>query len=389
MSLSWRSKLIHPRAHARTDFRSLATPTYRGSTVLFDAQADVSDDWRQNECGYTYGLYGTPTVLELAARIAEIEQAHHTFIVPGGQAAIALIYLAFCKSGAHALVPATAYGPNRELAAGLLKGLGITVEPYDPMIGAGIAGLIRDDTALIWVESPGSVTMEVQDVPGIVAAARARKVPVALDNTYAAGVLFDAFAHGVDVSMQALTKYVGGHSDLLLGAVSVADGIAYAAIGSAYGQLGMAVSPDDCSLALRGLQTLGVRLDRLEKSTLEVARWLAKHPSIATVLHPALPSCPGHHHWRRDFTGSSSIFSVIFDSRFTAGQVAAFADRLALFKIGFSWGGVTSLVMVYPNLNRSGKSYAGRLVRFNIGLEEPSDLIDDLASSLDSMATSG
>jgi cysteine-S-conjugate beta-lyase len=389
MSLSWRSKLIHPRAHARTDFRSLATPTYRGSTVLFDAQADVSDDWRQNECGYTYGLYGTPTVLELAARIAEIEQAHHTFIVPGGQAAIALIYLAFCKSGAHALVPATAYGPNRELAAGLLKGLGITVEPYDPMIGAGIAGLIRDDTALIWVESPGSVTMEVQDVPGIVAAARARKVPVALDNTYAAGVLFDAFAHGVDVSMQALTKYVGGHSDLLLGAVSVADGIAYAAIGSAYGQLGMAVSPDDCSLALRGLQTLGVRLDRFEKSTLEVARWLAKHPSIATVLHPALPSCPGHDHWRRDFTGSSSIFSVIFDSRFTAGQVAAFADRLALFKIGFSWGGVTSLVMVYPNLNRSGKSYAGRLVRFNIGLEEPSDLIDDLASSLDSMATSG
>lgn len=389
MSLNWRSKLIHPRAHARTDFRSLATPTYRGSTVLFDAQADVADDWRQKECGYTYGLYGTPTVLELGARIAEIEQAHHTFIVPGGQAAIALIYLAFCKSGAHALVPANVYGPNRELGAGLLKGLGIAVEPYDPMMGAAIAALIRDDTALIWAESPGSVTMEVQDVPGIVAAARARKVPVALDNTYAAGVLFDAFAHGVAVSMQALTKYVGGHSDLLLGAVSVADGAAYAAIGAAYGQLGMAVSPDDCSLALRGLQTLGVRLDRLEKSTLEVARWLAKHPNIATVLHPALPSCPGHDHWRRDFTGSSSIFSVIFDSRFTPGQVAAFADRLALFKIGFSWGGVTSLVMVYPNLDRPGTNHAGRLVRFNIGLEEPSDLIGDLSASLDSMANGG
>jgi cystathionine beta-lyase len=189
--------------------------------------------------------------------------------------------------------------------------------------------------------------------------------------------------------MQALTKYVGGHSDLLLGAVSVGGAEAYEAIGCAYKQLGMAVSPDDCSLALRGLQTLGVRLDRLEKSTLEVARWLAKHPNIDTVLHPALPSCPGHDHWRRDFTGSSSIFSVVFDRRFTADQVAAFADRLALFKIGFSWGGVTSLVIVYPNLDRPGKEYAGRLVRFNIGLEEPSDLIEDLASSLDLMAARG
>ncbi|MGH8336717.1 MAG: cystathionine beta-lyase, partial [Gammaproteobacteria bacterium] len=338
--------------------------------------------------GYTYGLYGTPTALELAARIAEIEKAHHTFIVPGGQAAISLIYLAYCKSGTHALVPVSAYGPNRELAAGLMRGFGVQVEAYDPMMGAGIANLIRDDTALIWIESPGSVTMEVQDVPGIVAAAHARKVPVALDNTYAAGVLFDAFAHGVDVSMQALTKYVGGHSDLLLGAVSVADRAAYETVGSAYKQLGMAVSPDDCSLALRGLQTLGVRLDRLEKSTLKVARWLAKHPSIAIVLHPALPSCPGHDHWRRDFTGSSSIFSVVFDDRFTVGQVTAFADRLTLFKIGFSWGGVTSLVVAYPNLDRPGKISAGRLVRFNIGLEEPCDLIADLASALDSMVTS-
>lgn len=380
--MHWRSKLIHPRARAPTNFHSLTTPTYRASTVVFERQAAVSDDWRQTQNGYTYGLFGTPTVLELGARIAEIEGAHHSFVVPGGQAAISLIYLAFCKSGSHALVPLTAYGPNRELAAGLLQRLGISVEPYDPLIGAGIANLIREDTALIWIESPGSVTMEVQDVPAIVAAAHQRKVPVALDNTYAAGVLFDAFAHGVDVSMQALTKYVGGHSDLLLGTVSVADGIFYEAIGSVYTQLGMSASPDDCSLALRGLMTLGVRLERLEKSTLDVARWLAKQPDIKTVLHPALPSCPGHEYWRRDFTGSSSIFSVIFAERFTADQVAAFADRLKLFKIGFSWGGVTSLVMVYPNLDRPGRNYGGRLVRFNVGLEETEDLLADLTQAL-------
>jgi cystathionine beta-lyase len=227
--------------------------------------------------------------------------------------------------------------------------------------------------------------MEVQDVPAIVAAAHRRNVPVALDNTYAAGVLFDAFAHGVDVSMQALTKYVGGHSDLLLGTVSVAGAAAYEAVGPVYKQIGMAVSPDDCSLALRGLQTLGVRLERLEKTTLEVAQWLAKHPNIKAVLHPALPSCPGHEHWRRDFTGSSSIFSIVFDERFSPAQVISFADQLTLFKIGFSWGGVTSLVIVYPNLDRAGQDYGGRLVRLNVGLEESSDLIADLDRALSTM----
>jgi cysteine-S-conjugate beta-lyase len=385
--MHWKSKLIHPAAHAPApaNFRSLATPTYRGSTVLFSRHADVSDDWRQSEHGYTYGLYGTPTVLELGARIAEIEGARHSFIVPGGQAAIALIYLAFCTAGSHALVPFNAYGPNREIAAGLLARLGITVEAYDPMIGPGIANLIRDNTALIWTESPGSVTMEIQDVPAIVAAAHARGVPVAIDNTYAAGVLFDAFAHGVDISMQALTKYVGGHSDLLLGSVSVAGTSAYESIGLAYKQLGMAVSPDDCSLALRGLQTLGVRLERLEETALAVAQWLAQRPGIKAVLHPALPSCPGHEKWRRDFTGSSSIFSFVFDDRYAADQVTAFADRLTLFKAGFSWGGVTSLAMVYPDLERPGKHYGGRLVRLNVGLEECSDLIADLSQALTSM----
>jgi cystathionine beta-lyase len=382
----WRSKLIHPEGKAPEGFRSLVSPIHRGSTVLFKKQADVLDDWRQTERGYTYGLYGTPTTLELAARIAEIEGARHTFVVPGGQAAISLIYLAFCRTGSHALVPMSAYGPNRELAEGLLRNLGILVERYDPLIGTRIKALIRPNTSLIWCESPGSVTMEVQDVPAIVAAAHAHGVTVALDNTYAAGVLFDAFAHGVDVSMQALTKYVGGHSDLLLGTVSAGNDRTYEVIGPIHRQLGMAVSPDDCGLALRGLQTLGVRLERLEASTLKIAQWVAGQPGVEAVLHPALPSCPGHEHWKRDFTGSASVFSIVFESRFHSRQVAKFIDALTLFKIGFSWGGVTSLAIAYPLLDRPGKDYEGRLVRLNVGLEEPEDLIADLSAGLNIMA---
>jgi cysteine-S-conjugate beta-lyase len=384
-SRSWRSKLAQPTAHAPAGFKSLATPVYRGSTVLFERQADVVDDWRQTEHGYSYGLYGTPTVLELAGRIAELEGALHTFIVPGGQAAIALTYLASCRGGSHALVPISAYGPNREMGDGLLKGLGIEVEAYDALIGPGIAALLRPNTALVWAESPGSVTMEVQDVPAIVAAAHAHGVPVALDNTYAAGVLFDAFGHGVDVSIQALTKYVGGHSDLLLGSVSVNTKERYEAVGAVYKQLGMAVSPDDCSLALRGLQTLGVRLAHLESSTLTIARWLQEQTCVASVFHPALPSCPGHAHWQRDFTGSSSVFSILFAPELSPEQVAAFADALELFRIGFSWGGVTSLAVVYPRLDRLGKDYGGRLVRLNIGLEDTADLIADLDQAIEVM----
>ncbi len=380
--MDWRTKLLDPAPKARRDYRSLATPVYRGSTVLFDKQASVSDDWQQAEHGYTYGLYGTPTALELAARISELESARYSFIVPGGQAAIALVYMAYCKTGSHALVPHTAYGPNREMAEGLLAGFGVEVEPYDALIGADIDKLIRPNTTLIWCESPGSVTMEVQDVPAIVKAAHQRGVSVALDNTYAAGVLFDAFAHEVDVSMQALTKYIGGHSDLLLGSVSVRDDSAYATLGPVYRQLGLAVSPDDCSLALRGLQTLPVRLTQLEASALQVARWLAEQPQIDTVLHPALPSCPGHEHWQRDFSGSSSVFSFTFGDAITAHEAEQFLDSLTRFHIGMSWGGVNSLAVVYPDIDRPEKDYGGRLVRLNIGLESPDDLIDDLRHAM-------
>ncbi|MDE0852162.1 cystathionine beta-lyase [Yoonia sp.] len=376
--MDWRTKLLDPKPQARQDYASLATPVYRGSTVVFDDQAAVTDDWRQADKGYSYGLYGTPTTLELASRIAGIEGARETFIVPGGQAAIALIYLAYCQAGSHALVPHSAYGPNKAMAEGLMRGLNVEVEPYDPMIGAGISDLIRENTALIWCESPGSVTMEIQDVPAIVKAAHAKDVAVALDNTYAAGVMFDAFAHGVDVSMQALTKYVGGHSDLLLGSVSARDDAAYAKLGPIYQQLGLAVSPDDCSLALRGLQTLAVRLDALEKATLQVANWLTNHPQIDEVYHPALPSCPGHDVWARDFKGSTSVFSFTFKDTVSATKVVDFINALTVFKIGMSWGGINSLAVVYPNLQRPDQDFGGRIVRLNIGLEAPDDLIADL-----------
>jgi cystathionine beta-lyase len=377
--MHWHTRLIHTETKVPQGFRSLAAPTYRGSTVLFESMAKASGSWQQAEHGYAYGLYGTPTTLQLAARIAEMEGARHTFITPGGHAGIVLIYFSFCRSGSHVLLPTTAYGPNAEFGSGLLKRLNIQVESYDPMLGADIARLIRPETALIWCESPGSITMEVQDVPAIVKAAHARGVPVALDNTYAAGALFDAFSFGVDVSMQALTKYVGGHSDLLLGSVSVSTQAAYMLVGETHQQLGMAVSPDDCSLALRGLQTLGVRLDALERSTLAVAAWLAQRPEIATVLHPAFPACPGHAIWRRDFTGSASVFSILFASRYTTVQVNAFVDALKLFKIGWSWGGVTSLAMAYHWLDRVDKKASGVIVRINIGLEDPVDLMEDLS----------
>lgn len=380
--MHWRTKLLDPTPQARRDYASLATPIYRGSTVLFNEQSAVTDDWRQAENGYSYGLYGTPTTLELASRIADIEGARETFIVPGGQAAIALIYLSYCESGSHALVPFSAYGPNKAIAEGLMRGFGVEVEEYDPMIGAGISGLIRENTKLIWCESPGSVTMEIQDIPAIVSAAQSMDVAVALDNTYSAGVMFDAFSYGVDVSMQALTKYVGGHSDLLLGAVSARDDSAYSKLGPVYQQLGLAVSPDDCGLALRGIQTLGVRLDALEKSTLQIANWLAKHPLIEKVLHPALPTCPGHEIWKRDFSGSSSVFSFVFKNYISVAQAETFINSLEVFRIGMSWGGVHSLAVIYPDLLRPNKDFGGVIVRLNIGLEQTDDLISDLSQAL-------
>jgi cystathionine beta-lyase len=383
MSKNWKTKLIHTDAKIPQGYRSLVTPVYRGSTTVFPSAAAVRDTWDQHRVGYTYWLYGTPTALELAGRICELESGKHTILTPGGQNAISLINLAFLQTGDHMLIPASVYFPNRKLATTLLARFGVTASYYDPMIGSGIASLIQQNTRLVWCESPGSITMEVQDLPAIVAAAHARDVRVVLDNTWSAGILLDAFQHGVDITMQAVTKYIGGHSDLLLGSVTVRDDSLHQKLGVAQQVLGSAVSPDDCSLALRGLQTLGVRLAAVETSALTVAKWLAERPEVERVLHPALQSCPGHEFWKRDFLGSSGVFSMVFKPGPTQGQVFAFVDSLQLFKVGYSWAGVTSLAVAYDIGRIPGRPpYDHRIVRLSIGLEATEDLLSDLEQAL-------
>ena len=298
MPKKWSTQLIHSDAKVPEGFRSLSTPVYRGSTVLFRDAASVRDEWDQYEIGYAYGLYGTPTVLELAARICELEHGYRTLLMPGGQCAISFINFALLKAGDHILVPHSIYAPNRLFASRVLQRFGVDVNFYDPNLGARVEGLLRPNTRLIWTESPGSVTMEVQDVPAICEAAHRAGALVVLDNTWSAGVLFDAFAHGVDITMQALTKYVGGHSDLLLGSITARDKQMFDRLGSAQQLIGTAVSPDDASLALRGLKTMAVRLKAIGTAALDLAQWLGKRPEVELVLHPALASCPGHEFWK-------------------------------------------------------------------------------------------
>ena len=383
MAKDWKTRLIHTDASVPEGFRSLAVPVHRGSTVIFPDSGSTHTEWNQEEFGYAYGLHGTPTTLELAARIAELEGGTRTLLTPSGLAAIGLVDLAFLSAGSHVLIPENAYSPNRILAARLLRRFGIEASFYPSEIGRGIAEHFRPNTHLVWTESPGSITMEIQDVPAISEAAHQRGITVALDNTWSAGVLFPAFDHGVDVSVQAATKYIGGHSDLLLGSVTVRGHAHLDKLGEVRARFGLAVSPDDCSLALRGLTTLAVRLRHVERSALEIARWLAARPEVQTVLHPALDSCPGHDLWLRDFSGSSGLFSLVLAPEFSGQQVRAFVDALSLFQIGYSWGGVASLAVAYDMSHvRSRTNYGDRIVRLNIGLESTADLIADLAQGL-------
>ena len=388
MKKDWTTKLIHSDGRVPEGFRSLATPVYRGSTVLFTDAGDITDEWNQYEVGYTYGLYGTPTTLELAARICELEGGYRTLITPGGQCAISTINFAFLKAGDHILVPENVYGPNRRLTWFVLRRFGVETTLYPPTIGREIESLFKPNTRMVWCESPGSITMEVQNVPAIAEAAHAHGAVVVMDNTWAAGVLFDALAHGVDITMQAVTKYIGGHSDLLLGAITVKDEAAWKTLGAHQQVLGCAASPDDCSLALRGMKTMAVRLKAIESSALTIAEWLSRRPEVELVLHPAFPSCPGHDLWERDFLGSSGLFSIVFKPGVTKQQVLAFVDALELFKIGYSWGGVTSLAVAYDIAGLKGRpNYDHRIVRLHVGLEHPNDLIADLEQGLAKLST--
>lgn len=380
----WSTRLLHAEVEVPKGFQSLVSPTYRGSTVVFPDAASVREGSRPERDGWTYGLSGTPTTAELAGRICDLEGGASTVLAPSGQAAIALVNLALLKSGDHVLLPHNAYGPSQKLARELLPGMGVEVGFYDPMVGEGIGEAMREKTRLVWCESPGSITMEVQDVPSIAKAAHARGAFVAVDNTWAAGVLFDALAHGADVTIQALTKYVGGHSDLLLGSATAKYDAVVNRLAWARDMLGIGVSPDECSLALRGLRTMAVRLEAHERGAMEVAQWLAAREEVERVLHPALESCPGHALWVRDFTGATGLFSFVFREGVSFEGTRAFVDGLMLFKQGYSWGGVESLALNYDLRGTEGSraGYDYRVVRLHIGLEQTEDLIADLERAM-------
>ncbi|MDQ2877704.1 MAG: cystathionine beta-lyase, partial [Pseudomonadota bacterium] len=309
--------------------------------------------------------------------------AEGTFLYPSGVAAIAAALLSVLSPGDELLLVDSAYDPTRGLAGGLLKRLGIATRFYDPLIGAGIADLIGERTRAIFMESPGSLTFEVQDVPAIVAAANARGVTTLLDNTWATPLLFPAIAHGVDLTILACTKYVVGHSDAMLGSVTAAPGH-FAALRDTSFQLGQIASPDDCWLGNRGLRTMALRLKQHEASALKIAHWLKQQPEIAAVLHPALSDCPGHEYFIRDFKGSSGLFAVVLKGGDDAAR-AALIDGLNLFGIGYSWGGFESLAIpIDPQHYRTvtQRDDPGPLIRLQIGLEDPDDLIADLAEGL-------
>jgi cystathionine beta-lyase len=363
----------------------VSAPVWRASTILYDSVADLrAGSKRDPHHRLFYGRKGTPTQWSLADALTSLEPgAEGTFLYPSGVAAIAAALLSVLSPGDELLLVDSAYDPTRSMATGLLARLGIVTRYYDPMIGAGIAELIGENTRAIFMESPGSLTFEVQDVPAIVAAAKARGVVTLLDNTWATPLCFPAIAHGVDLSILACTKYIVGHSDVMLGSVTAAPGH-FARLRDTSFQLGQVTSPDDAWLGSRGLRTMAVRLAHHRTSALTIAQWLADRPEIATVLHPALPSCPGHDIFLRDFKGATGLFSFAFAGGDEAAR-AAFIDTLDLFGIGYSWGGFESLAIpVDPQRHRTAtrRDDPGPMVRLQIGLEDTDDLIADLGHGL-------
>jgi cystathionine beta-lyase len=358
-------------------------PVWHASTILFDSVAEMQAAG-PSDGTYYYGRHGTPTSWALADALTALEPgAAGTKLFPSGVAATAIALLTVLKPGDELLMTDNAYGPTRAFCEKDLRRLGIRTRYYDPLIGSGIAALIGEQTRSIFLESPGSLTFEVQDVPAICAAARAAKVTTLLDNTWATPYFFQAIANGIDLSIVSCTKYVGGHSDLMLGSVTAAE--------SCWNDLerraqtyGQSVGPDDAALAARGLRTLGVRLERHQENALKIARWLEIQPQVARVLHPALPDCPGHSHWVRDYRGSSGLFSFTLKGGDVQNRTQ-FIERLEHFGLGYSWGGFESLAIpADPGAMRSVTNWEaeGPLVRLHIGLEDPDELIADLERAL-------
>lgn len=371
-----------PETLASTDapFQSLSAPVWRASTVLFsDARSFINRKERFFD-GYTYGLAGTPTHTQLIQRLAALEKAEHCVLAPSGLGAINLVNQAFLSAGDHLLCCSAAYGPTQDNARLVMGRYGVEVEFFDPSEGADIAARFRPRTKLVWIEAPGSIHMHMADVPAIAKVAGAAGILTAMDNTWATPLGFRPLDHGVDFSVQALTKFIAGHSDVLMGSICIRDEAKFRALKTTANLLGNNVSPDDCALVSRGLNTLALRLERHGATTLQVAAWLAAHPWVETVGCPPLPGDRGHTLWRRDFSTAGCLCSVILKQN-DWETVAGVLDRLRVFRIGASWGGTHSLAAVYP-LPVSRHAPAGFLIRFHFGLEDAQLLIDDLSQAM-------
>ncbi|MGA2313259.1 MAG: cystathionine beta-lyase [Xanthobacteraceae bacterium] len=391
-SKNGRSRARHPDTRVVTAGRDPASyhgfvnpPVYHASTVLYPS----AEDFVAHRARYQYGRRGTPTTeaLELAVQELEGPQCAGVALLPSGLAAISAALLAIIQAGDHLLVTDSAYGPTRNFCNQILSRLGVTVTYYDPLVGAAISGSMQENTRAVFLESPGSLSFEMQDVAAIAAAAHAKGALVLMDNTWASPLYFRALDHGVDLSIQAGTKYIGGHSDVMLGTVS-ANGATAARLKTTVGSSGWCVGPDDVYLGLRGLRTLAVRLDRHWRSGLAVARWLEQRPEVLHLLHPAMESHTGHALWKRDFTGASGLFSVVLKP-VPQKAVYAFLDALELFGIGASWGGYESLAVPFDcTAVRSATRWqpGGPTVRFHIGLEAVEDLIADLERGFAALA---
>ena len=384
------TRIIHAGRDRKWAGYSVNVPVVRASTVVFENMAEMKHAVRhRGEQVPYYGRRGTQTHFAFSDAVCELEGGAGCALYPSGAAAISGALLAFLKAGDHLLMVDAAYEPTRALCDKVLKPLGIETTYYDPLIGAGIAALIRPNTRVIYLESPCSLTMEVQDVPAICAVAKSHNIVTILDNTWASPILCQPFALGVDISIQAATKYICGHSDVMLGTAS-ANARHWPQLREHSYLLGYCASADDVYLAARGLRTLGVRLAQHQRNTLQVIEWLAQRPEIETILHPALPQHPGHDLFVRDFSGSNGLFSFVLKQGDLAA-VTAFVEGMQHFKMGFSWGGYESLVLANLDVQalRTATSwpYKGPLIRLHIGLEDPSDLIADLAAAFDRLQT--
>ena len=380
--------LAHAGRDPEANYGIINPPVYHASTVVFPTLAALEESEKDPFTGVTYGRFGTPTTFALEEAVAALEGGYRAVAVPSGLAAVAASLIAFAGAGDHVLVADNVYGPTRQRVCDLiLARMGVEVTYYDPLVGADIARLMRDNTRVVFLESPGSLTFELQDVPAIAAAAKARGAVVVMDNTWATPLYFKPLAHGVDISIQAATKYIVGHADAMLGVITTTEEHFQTVKRMAHA-LGHAAAPDDCYLALRGLRTLAVRLARHQETGLALARWLEGRPEVARVLHPALPDDPGHSLWKRDFTGACGLFGIVLKD-FPKGAVAAMLDGLELFAMGFSWGGYESLILlVYPEAVRSAVPWTapGPTLRLHAGLEDVQDLIADLERGFERLA---